>query len=91
MLTCRHGDHLALNSFFVVDSFVDRLVDGVGAGDALLAYATLSMLASKCEFTATIIGTLAAACECEKDGNVPIHVEDVHRKLDAVEREAKFD
>ncbi len=49
------------------------------------------MLASKCEFTATIIGTMAAACECEKDGNVPITIEDVHHKLDAVEREAKFD
>lgn len=90
-LTCRHGDHQALDSFFVVDSFVDRVVDGVGAGDALLAYATLSMLATKCEVTATIIGTMAAACECERDGNVPINVEDVHRKLDAVEREAKFD
>jgi rfaE bifunctional protein kinase chain/domain len=91
VLTCRHGDHQALDSFFVVDSFVDRLVDGVGAGDALLAYSTLSMLASNCEFTATIIGTMAAACECEKDGNVPINIEDVHRKLEAVEREAKFD
>jgi rfaE bifunctional protein kinase chain/domain len=91
VLTCRHGDHQALDSFFVVDSFVDRLVDGVGAGDALLAYATLSMLASKCEFTATIIGTMAAACECEKDGNIPINFEDVHHKLDAIEREVKFD
>ena len=91
VLTCRHGDHQALDSFFVVDSFVDRLVDGVGAGDALLAYATLCMLATKCEFTAAIIGTMAAACECEKDGNIPINIEDVHHKLDAVERKAKFD
>jgi rfaE bifunctional protein kinase chain/domain len=91
VLTCRHGDHQALDSFFVVDSFVDRLVDGVGAGDALLAYATLSLLASKCELTATIIGTMAAACECEKEGNVPINIEDVHHKLDAVERETRFD
>jgi rfaE bifunctional protein kinase chain/domain len=91
VLTCRHNDHQALDSFFVVDSFVDRLADGVGAGDALLAYATLCMLASKCEYTATIIGTIAAACECEKDGNVPINIEDVHRKLDALERETKFD
>jgi rfaE bifunctional protein kinase chain/domain len=91
VLTCRHGDHQALDSFFVIDSFAERLVDGVGAGDALLAYATLSMLTSKCELTAAIIGTMAAACECEKDGNIPINTEDVHRKLDAVEREAKFD
>jgi bifunctional ADP-heptose synthase (sugar kinase/adenylyltransferase) len=91
VLTCRHSDHWALDSFFVVDSFVNRLVDGVGAGDALLAYATLCMLASKCEFTSTIIGTIAAACECETDGNVPITIADVHRKLDTIEREAKFD
>jgi len=91
VLTCRHGDHEALDSFFVVDSFVDRLVDGVGAGDALLAYATLSMLASGSELISTVIGIMAAACECERDGNVPITVEDVHRKLDAVERETKFD
>ena len=29
-------------SFFVIDSFVDRVVDAVGAGDALLAYAALA-------------------------------------------------
>jgi rfaE bifunctional protein kinase chain/domain len=91
VLTCRHGDHQALDSYFVVDSFVDRLVDGVGAGDALLAYSTLSMLASQSEITATIIGIMAAACECEKDGNIPVTIEDVHHKLDAVERVAKFD
>ena len=49
------------------------------------------MLASKCEFIATILGTLAAACECEKDGNIPVNAEDVRHKLDAVERAAKFD
>jgi hypothetical protein len=57
----------------------------------LLAYSTLSMLSNKCELTATIIGSMAAACECEKDGNIPINIEDVHRKLDTVEREVKFD
>ena len=41
MLTCRDSDHESLDSFAVVDSFVERLVDAVGAGDALLAYATL--------------------------------------------------
>jgi cytidyltransferase-like protein len=91
VLTCRHGDHQAMDSFFVIDSFVDRLVDGVGAGDALLAYATLTMRANGSELAATIIGTMAAACECEREGNIPIGTEDVHHKLDAVERAAKFD
>lgn len=90
VLTCRHGDHPALDSFFVVDTFVDRLVDGVGAGDALLAYATLCMLATKSDLIATIIGAMAAACECERDGNIPIGISDVHSKIDAIERETKF-
>jgi len=91
VLTCRHGDHQALDSFFVLDSFVDRLVDGVGAGDALLAYSTLCMLATMSDTMATIIGIMAAACECEVDGNIPIRIDDVHQKLDFVERAAKFD
>ena len=91
VLTCRHGDHQALDSFYVLDSFVDRLVDGVGAGDALLAYSTLCMLATKSDTIATIIGVMAAACECEVDGNIPIRIDDVHQKIDAVERAAKFD
>jgi bifunctional ADP-heptose synthase (sugar kinase/adenylyltransferase) len=91
VLTCRHGDHQALDSFFVLDSFVDRLVDGVGAGDALLAYSTLCMLATKSDTIATIIGVMAAACECEVDGNIPIRIDDVHQKIDTVERAAKFD
>ena len=28
--------------FFAIDSFAERVVDAVGAGDALLAYATLA-------------------------------------------------
>ncbi len=91
VLTCRHSEHEALDSFLVVDSFVDRLVDGVGAGDALLAYATLSILATGSDCIATIIGTMAAACECERDGNIPISVKDVAAKIDAVERQARFD
>ena len=43
VLTCRGAQHENLDSFFVVDSFVEKLVDAVGAGDALLAYATLTM------------------------------------------------
>ena len=35
-----------VRSFFTVDSFADRVVDAVGAGDALLSYATLSMAAT---------------------------------------------
>lgn len=90
VLTCRSSDHSSLDSFVVVDSFVDRVVDAVGAGDALLAYATLSKLVTGSDAVATILGSMAAACECEYDGNIPITPIDVGRKIDAVERQANY-
>ena len=91
VLTCRHGDHQALDSFFVVDSFVDAWSMRVGAGDALLAYATLCMLATKSDAIATILGSMAAACECEVRRQRSGHAEDVHHKIDASSAQANFD
>jgi sugar/nucleoside kinase (ribokinase family) len=71
----------------VIDSFVDRLVDAVGAGDALLAYSTLAMLAVRDAPMATILGSMAAAVECECDGNIPVTVDDMRGKIDAIERQ----
>jgi sugar/nucleoside kinase (ribokinase family) len=90
VLTCNSADHQSLDSFFSLDSFVENLVDAVGAGDALLAYSTLAMLACRDEVQATIIGLLAAACECELDGNIPITPESVLKKLDGVEKRINY-
>jgi bifunctional ADP-heptose synthase (sugar kinase/adenylyltransferase) len=90
VLTCRRGGEEALDSFIVVDSFVERLVDAVGAGDALLAYATLAMLGTRSPAVATILGSMAAACECECDGNIPVTPDAVCHKINLVEREANF-
>ena len=90
MLACRSADHVSLDSYFVIESFVDRLVDAVGAGDALLAYSTLAMLATRNEAMATLLGTFAAAVECECDGNIPVTSENVRAKVDAVERQMSF-
>jgi sugar/nucleoside kinase (ribokinase family) len=90
VLTTRSSDHESLDSFYVLESFVEQLVDAVGAGDALLAYATLTMLASKSEAQATILGSIAAACECEFDGNIPITPEHVLAKIDAIERQMHY-
>ena len=68
-----------------MDSFTNSVVDAVGAGDALLAYATLSMLATGSLVIAGILGSMAAACECECDGNVPISPEYLLRKINEVE------
>jgi cytidyltransferase-like protein len=90
ILACRGRDHVSLDSFFVIDSFVDRVVDAVGAGDALLAYSTLAMLISRNDAVATILGAFAAACECECDGNIPITPDNVRAKIADVERQMNF-
>lgn len=89
LLACRGGDHTSLDSFFSLDSFADRVADPVGAGDALLAYATLSMVAVKSDVVASILGSMAAACECEVDGNIPVVPARIHAMIDRVAREAE--
>ena len=37
-----------------------------------------------------IIGSMAAACECEVDGNVPISPERIQEKIDTVEKLAMY-
>lgn len=90
VLTCRDANHQAVDDAVIIDSFADHVRDPVGAGDALLAYATLSMLVRDDAVTATILGSLAAAVECEQDGNVPVTPEDVLAKIDKVEQQATF-
>lgn len=61
--------------FFVLDSFARFVRDAVGAGDALLAYATIAWAISKNPLITTVIGLLAAGIECEHEGNVPVEHE----------------
>jgi rfaE bifunctional protein nucleotidyltransferase chain/domain len=90
LLTCRSSKHEDFRSFFVVDSFADRVIDAVGAGDALLSYATLAMVTDGSEVVASVLGSFAAALECEVDGNIPISREAMMHKVDAIEKRARF-
>ena len=90
MITFRKHDQPDARTFFTVDSFVERLVDPVGAGDALLAYATLAMVATQNEVVASILGAFAAAVECEREGNIPVTHDDVLAKIDRVERQILY-
>jgi rfaE bifunctional protein kinase chain/domain/rfaE bifunctional protein nucleotidyltransferase chain/domain len=76
--------------FFTLDSFTSNVVDPVGAGDALLAYSTLSLLVSKSIVISSIIGSLAAGCECEIDGNIPIEINQINNKLNLIEKKINF-
>jgi rfaE bifunctional protein kinase chain/domain len=73
-----------------IDSFVDRPVDPVGAGDALLAYASLALKATGNDVIASILGSMAAAVECEHDGNNPVTPDAVRSKIDQVEKLIRY-
>jgi hypothetical protein len=79
-----------VRAFFALDSFADRIVDAVGSGDALLAYAALALYSSGSPLIASVLGSLAAAVECEHEGNVPVSPKNVTDKLERFERLANF-
>jgi rfaE bifunctional protein kinase chain/domain len=85
IITYRAPSH-DVRSFFTVDSFADKVADPVGAGDALLAYASLALVATRSPVIASVLGSLAAAVICERDVNTPVAPGDVLRKLEALER-----
>jgi rfaE bifunctional protein kinase chain/domain len=77
--------------FFTVDSLVDRVLDPIGAGDALLSYAALALAAKDNIVIATILGSLGAAIVCERQGNQPITPAEVEEKVELVERRARYE
>ena len=76
--------------FFTVDSFAEHLVDPVGAGDALLAYSSLSLKATGNLVIASILGSVGAAVACEHPGNLPVQVPQVEEKIDRIEKQAQY-
>ncbi len=91
IITYRSDSAEDYRAFFAIESFAGQVVDAVGAGDALLAYATLGLVATKNDVIASILGNMAAAIECEHDGNFPVTPGLVLKKIDAVEKLARFE
>ena len=83
---CHRGSGAHPREFFNIDSFVDTLVDPIGAGDSLLALATLVLAQSGNFVHAAILGIISAALACERDGNIPVTIDEVTTKLDRIER-----
>jgi rfaE bifunctional protein kinase chain/domain/rfaE bifunctional protein nucleotidyltransferase chain/domain len=79
-----------VRSFFALDSFADRVIDAVGSGDGLLAYAAPSLFVTRNAVIASVLGSLAAAVVCEHQGNVPVGPTDVLAKLEHYERLAQY-
>jgi rfaE bifunctional protein kinase chain/domain/rfaE bifunctional protein nucleotidyltransferase chain/domain len=79
-----------VRAFFALDSFADRVVDALGSGDALLAYAAPAMYLTGNTVIASILGSLSAAVECEHEGNIPVEPKTVLAKIDHLERLAQY-
>jgi rfaE bifunctional protein kinase chain/domain len=90
LLAYRSPGHEA-REFFPVDSFVDHLVDPIGAGDALLSYASLALVATGDLVTAAILGSLGAAVACERQGNATVTQQELRDKIDAVQKLARYE
>ena len=93
MLTFRGSEekNVEKRAFFTVDSLArESISDPVGAGDALLAYATLTQVATGNEAISSIIGTIAAGIECEFEGNVPVTPDLISRRLRELETASDF-
>jgi sugar/nucleoside kinase (ribokinase family) len=73
-----------------IGTFADNVLDPVGSGDALLAYSSLILKITNSIATAGIIGSIAAACECEIDGNKPITIDLVLQKIDKIEKNTRY-
>jgi len=91
IITYRSDSPVDYRAFFTVESFAGGVIDTVGAGDALLAYATLAMVATKNDVIASILGSIAAGVECEHDGNWPVLPDQVVKKIDAVEKNVHYE
>jgi rfaE bifunctional protein kinase chain/domain len=89
-ITYRSATTNDYRAFFTVDSFADSVVDAVGTGDALLAYATLGLMTTGSEVVASLLGSMAAGVACEREGNQPISPEDVLEKIGLVEKRMNY-
>lgn len=89
IITCRSSGP-GPREFFTVDSLVDSLVDPIGGGDALLAYASLSLKATGKIVIASILGSIGAAITCEHSGNLPVQSEQVEQKISRLEKTVHY-
>ncbi|MDZ4830083.1 MAG: PfkB family carbohydrate kinase [Phycisphaerae bacterium] len=62
-----------------VPSFAPFAVDQLGCGDALLAAATMTLVAGGSIAQAAIVGNVAAAAEAQRLGNLPIDAAEIRR------------
>ncbi len=77
-------------AYIVLDSFADNIIDSTGAGDALLAYSTISLYLTNSLTIASILGNIAAACACETSNNEQVTKKMMIDKINSLEKNLDF-
>jgi len=75
---------------FSIGVFTENILDAVGAGDALLAYSSLSLKVSNSLIIASILGSFAASCACEIEGSKPIDIKTIINKIKEVQKKINY-
>lgn len=75
---------------FTLDSLATSFVDATGAGDALLAFATLGLMTSGSGVVASILGSIAAGAICEREINAAVTPDDIEDRLQAIEQRVHY-
>lgn len=86
----QHAEPSMEGSYFQIDSLADHVLDPVGAGDALLAYASLGLKASGDPVVSGILGVVAAGIACSQQGNVPIQPNQIEAKLESIQEKLNY-
>lgn len=70
--------------FYILDSFAENMVDAIGAGDAMMAVTAIAYKVSKNILISSILGSIAAALVCEKEGNIPVTIQEIEEKIEKI-------
>lgn len=85
VLAC--SNNLETPDFIGLNALRNEIIDAVGAGDALLAYSSLSLASGTNLSVASLLGSIAASISCGHNGNVPVSYEDLRSEIGHI---AKF-
>jgi sugar/nucleoside kinase (ribokinase family) len=88
ILAC--SNNLETPDFIGLNALQNEVIDAVGAGDALLAYSSLSLASGTNLSVSSLLGSIAASISCAHNGNVPISYEDLGKEIKRIEKYLQY-
>lgn len=89
VLAC--SSNLETPDFIGLNALRKEIIDAVGAGDALLAYSSLSLASGTNLSVSSLLGSIAASISCGYNGNVPVGYEDLRKEIGHIEKFLQYE